>query len=168
VNINEQIRSLRKTQVDPELLDMLGAYDFEQSIEMTEKEPDLEEEFGNLTRTVVPRLTKDDIAAMTGLSIGEIKQLEKNQRPKRKLKEFLDLAKRDALPIELQKSFQYMEKSFGRTGSLTESMTEAVDLFQEHFSHDELSLLQKCIKALDLSAFLKILSCGMQKAAFAA
>ena len=168
MDINEQIKSLRKAQVDPELADMLGAYDFEQSVEMTENEPDLDEEMSNLARTIMPSLTKDDIVQITGLSMEEVNQLEKSQCRKGKLKDFLDLAKRDALPHELRNSFRYMEKSFGRTGSLTESMTEAVDLFQEHFSQDELSLLQKCIKALDLSAFLKILSCGMQKAAVAA
>ena len=175
MNENEVRLKLQKALheiIDPSLSVLLadGDYDFqpEPGIDVTQKAASLDQELSNLNRRVGGSLTKSDIAEMVGLSLEEVEAIHQKQKPVKKLKEFLDLGNRNGLPMDLQKSFRYMEKSYTRTGSLTESMTEAMELFQEFFSGEEVSLLQKAIKALDLSVFLTILSGGMKKAAAAA
>jgi hypothetical protein len=104
------------------------------------------------------------ICEISGVSLERLKELEKSAAQKRDLKNFLDLATKDRLPNELQKSFRLMEKTYARIGSLTESMCEVMSMFEEHFSAGDKIILEKAIAALDLPVFLKILAGGMQKA----
>src|SRR6266576_4019137 len=113
-------------------------------------------------------LTKSDIAQMLGITEGELDDVEdkirKSHQKKQDFINFLDLAKRGNLSPDQMKAYRLMEKNYANTGSLTESMIEAMDLFREHFAAGQITLMEKAIKALDLSAFLTILSTGMAKA----
>jgi hypothetical protein len=156
-------------ELDAECRELIADSDgtFEpEPLEMIQKEePDIDAEVRNLTKEMVPRLTKDDIVAMTGLSVPEIDQLQKKADDKKRenLKELTKLAK-GKMSDEMRKSYNYLQKSYERTGSLTESMKEALKLFEDYFQEVDIDRMNANILALDVSGFLKIFSGGMKRA----
>lgn len=165
MNINEAIKKLRSDPVDPELSDLIGAYDFEFIAEGSEST--LDEDLRNLTKKAVGSLTPEDVAAMTGFDPEELARLHSACpiRPVKKLSECLDLAKREGLRRDEAIAFRYLEKNYSKTQDLTETMNEAMETFDDCLSPDERSLLGKAAKALDLSLFIQLLSAVMKRAA---
>jgi hypothetical protein len=59
---------------------------------------------------------------------------------------------------DCERAFGVLRRRYEHCSTLTESLRSAADLFAEHFTEDETTLVDKAIASLDLPLFLQVLA----------
>ena len=145
--------------MDPVMADaLIGNVDFSPlSMEMNSEGYSFERE---LETTASKTALIQDV---TGLPEDEIKKILNSGRH---LSDFVPCNEREMLSKGWTgRAFKKLENEFLTAGgNVSTAMTETFELFQEKFTAQEQSLIQKSIAALDVGLFLKFMAAGMQRA----
>jgi hypothetical protein len=164
MNTSEAIKKLRQDDL-LELSDLIDQFGMETSFERTTG--DLDDELRSLTQGPLKTLTSDDREAITGYREVERSNLVKAREQKRqasmkKLSDFLPGGHCQFHGIA-RSAYNYLERRFAKTQDLQEVMGDAMMAVEEHLTKEELTLMEKAKKALDVSLFIQLMAKGLMR-----
>jgi len=130
--------------------------------------------YSSVSRTTLPAQTwdRDFIANVSGMPEPDVSKLLQESVPPN-IQNQVNAALRGSLfesyvknlgkNGDMGKAQNVVRKFFKTTGSLSEAMAQAFDLFRETFTPEEKGLVEKAMNALDLSLFLSLLTNALKR-----